>query len=70
MISSAERKLMETMVKIGMEDNLIHLFCSNLTEEQMAEAEDFLTHRHEKNALVTEEEELKLLLIMTKEKKH
>ena len=67
MISVAESKLIETMVRIGMEDEMIHLVCSNLTEEQMIEAEDFLTHRHQKNGQVTEEELLKLLLIMTKE---
>ncbi len=68
MISVVEKKLIETMVKIGTEDDLIHLVCSNLNEKQMMEAEDFLAYRHAKNGQVTEEEVLKMLLIMTKKK--
>ena len=65
MISATEEILIETMVDLGAEDELIHLICSALTEEQQAEATDFLKQRYQERGEVTKEEMLKMLIVLT-----
>ena len=65
MISATEEMLIETMIDLDATDELIHLVCSALTEEQQAEATDFLKQRYQERGEVTEQEMLRMLLILT-----
>ena len=65
MINATEERLIEVMIEVGAEDSLIHLICSALTEEQQTEATDFLEKRYQERGEVTEQEMLRMLLIMT-----
>ena len=65
MISATEERLIEIMIALGAEDKLIHLICSALSEEQQAEATDFLEQRYQSNGEVSDQEILKMLLILT-----
>lgn len=66
MISATEERLIETMVDLGAADDMIHLVCSALTEEKQYEAINLLEKHYQKHGIVTEEDMLKALLLLTR----
>ena len=65
MISEAEHRLIETMLTYGAKEELIHLLCSALSEEQQESAVNLMKRHYQKYREVTEEDMLKALLILT-----
>ena len=66
MISETEHRLIETMLDYGANEELRHLLCSALSEEQQESAISFMKRHYQKYGEVTEEDILKVLLILTK----
>ena len=66
MISSTEKELIEMMVDFGVADDLIHVVCSNLSEKQQVKAISLLDLHFEKHKEITDEDILKILLLLTR----
>ena len=69
MISVTEERLIDILIEVGVEDSLIHLVCSALLEEQQNEAVDFLEKRYQGQGKVSEQEILRMLLVLTEKRK-
>ncbi len=66
MISATEQRLIETMIGYGAKDELIHLLCSALSTAQQENAIYLMRRYYQKHGEITEEDLLKVLLILTK----
>ncbi len=66
MISSTEQRLIEAMIDYGANEELIHVLCSALSSEQQENAIHLMQRHYQKYREVTEEDMLKVLLILTK----